>query len=80
MMWSPANQDERFLLDDFEPAYLSLSRSGAFGERVERALRELESCRACPRDCGCNRIEDRTGACHTGRRSFRSFQSRQAGD
>ena len=62
--------DERFLLDEFEPAYLSLSRSGAFGERVERALRELESCRACPRDCGCNRIEDRTGACHTGRHAI----------
>jgi len=63
-------EDDRFLLDDFEPAYLSLSRSGAFGERVEKALRELESCRACPRDCGCNRIEDRTGACHTGRHAI----------
>ncbi len=62
--------DERFLLDDFEPAYRSLSRSGGFGERVEKALRELTSCRACPRDCDCNRLEGRTGACHTGRHAI----------
>ena len=28
---------------------------------------ELENCRACPRDCGFNRLQDETRACHTGR-------------
>lgn len=35
--------------------------------RVERALATLEDCRACPRDCGVNRLEDKYSACKTGR-------------
>jgi putative pyruvate formate lyase activating enzyme len=34
---------------------------------VAAALRELEDCRACPRNCRCNRLENETRACHTGR-------------
>jgi putative pyruvate formate lyase activating enzyme len=65
-----ARREEHFLLDDFEPAYLRLHREGGFPARVEAALRELESCRACPRDCGCDRLQGRTGTCHTGRHAI----------
>ena len=50
----------------FQPAYLSLDRA-ALRARVQRALDELADCRACPRDCGVNRLEDRWSACKTGR-------------
>jgi putative pyruvate formate lyase activating enzyme len=48
------------------PAYLGLS-SAELRCRVERALAELADCRACPRYCGVNRLEDRWSACKTGR-------------
>ncbi len=35
--------------------------------RAERALATLADCRACPRDCGVNRLEDKWAACKTGR-------------
>ena len=62
-----ARSEERFLVGEFEPAYLRLLEGGGFPARVEAALRELESCKACPRDCGCNRLVGKTGTCHTGR-------------
>jgi putative pyruvate formate lyase activating enzyme len=51
---------------DFCPAYLKLS-AGQLQEKVARALDELRDCRACPRDCGVNRLEDKWAACKTGR-------------
>jgi putative pyruvate formate lyase activating enzyme len=48
------------------PAYTYLSRS-KLTDRVERALASLADCRACPRDCGVNRLEDKWAACKTGR-------------
>jgi putative pyruvate formate lyase activating enzyme len=61
--------DRRFVLDEheFEPAYLALHRRGELPERAAAALRELEDCRACPRNCRCNRLNNETRACHTGR-------------
>jgi putative pyruvate formate lyase activating enzyme len=59
--------DPRFLVTDFEPAYLSLARRGELARRVEAALTELADCRACPRNCGVDRLADETAACHTGR-------------
>jgi putative pyruvate formate lyase activating enzyme len=53
-----------------EPAYLETHRSGRLGAKVEAALRELEECRACPRNCGIDRLAGRTAACHTGRHAF----------
>ena len=50
----------------FRPAYLALSKD-ELNLRVERALAALADCRACPRDCGVNRLEDRWAACKTGR-------------
>ena len=50
-----------------EPSYLALLREGRLAERVALALEELRDCRACPRDCRCNRLLDEKRACHTGR-------------
>jgi putative pyruvate formate lyase activating enzyme len=50
----------------FRPSYLSLSRAG-LDARAARAIAALADCRACPRDCGVNRLEDRWAACKTGR-------------
>ena len=69
MRSSAVRPDSRFVIDDFEPAYLSLHRSGGMAARVAAALAELESCRVCPRDCDVNRLEDEQALCHTGRRA-----------
>jgi putative pyruvate formate lyase activating enzyme len=50
----------------FAPAYLRLDRS-ELRLRAERAVAALADCRACPRDCGVNRLEDKWAACKTGR-------------
>lgn len=49
-----------------EPAYLSMS-AGELRRRAEMARDTLADCRACPRDCGVNRLEDKWAACKTGR-------------
>jgi putative pyruvate formate lyase activating enzyme len=51
---------------DFRPAYTRLSRA-ELEQRVERALAELADCRACPRDCGVDRLAGKWAACKTGR-------------
>jgi putative pyruvate formate lyase activating enzyme len=58
--------DPAFVIVDFEPCYRRLAR-GELAAKVEAAGRELTDCRACPRDCGVNRIEGETGTCNTGR-------------
>jgi putative pyruvate formate lyase activating enzyme len=59
----------RFLISskDFEPAYLALHRSGELKERAKEAVESLIECRVCPRDCGIDRMADKTAACKTGR-------------
>jgi len=52
---------------DFEPAYLALHRSGELRRRAQQAVQSLADCRVCPRNCGVNRLADRTAACKTGR-------------
>ena len=63
-------QIPEFILHDFEPAYMQLYRRGELGERVELALRELEDCCACPRDCHVNRLLDEKRVCNTGRHAI----------
>ncbi len=48
------------------PSYLALAPA-ELKARVQRALRELGDCRACPRDCGVDRIAGKWAACKTGR-------------
>ncbi len=51
----------------FEPAYLETFRAGRLAGKVERAREELAACKACPRNCGVDRMAGRTAACYTGR-------------
>jgi len=38
--------------------------------RAEQAIASLADWRACPRDCGVNRLEDKWAACKTGRQAL----------
>lgn len=59
--------DPRFVVTDFEPAYLATERNGGLKARVRAALAELADCCACPRNCHVNRLEDQRRVCNTGR-------------
>jgi putative pyruvate formate lyase activating enzyme len=54
------------VVEDFEPCYRRLT-AAELAAKVESAHRELVDCRACPRDCGVNRMQDGLGTCNTGR-------------
>jgi putative pyruvate formate lyase activating enzyme len=64
-----ASTHSKFFLSsqDFEPAYLRLYRTGELQKRARDAIETLASCRVCPRDCGVDRLADKTAACKTGR-------------
>jgi putative pyruvate formate lyase activating enzyme len=49
-----------------EASYLSLGLP-ELRRRAERAIASLADCRACPRDCGVDRLHDAWSACKTGR-------------
>jgi putative pyruvate formate lyase activating enzyme len=51
---------------NFTPSYLRLGLDELRARSAE-ALDGLASCKACPRDCEVNRLEDRWSACKTGR-------------
>ena len=59
-----------FVLEGFEAAYLRVLRDGGLADRTAAALLELRDCRACPRNCGVNRLEGKTRVCHTGRHAI----------
>ncbi len=61
--------EEAFLIprDSFEPAYLSLFRSGELRRRSDQAIADLAECRVCPRECGIDRLNNETAVCHNGR-------------
>jgi putative pyruvate formate lyase activating enzyme len=52
---------------EFEPAYLSLCRSGDLQPRATAAVKRLRHCLLCPRNCGVDRFANKTAACRTGR-------------
>jgi putative pyruvate formate lyase activating enzyme len=58
--------ESRFILEPFEPAYRALSDK-ELTARVQRGLAELEACRACPRNCQVDRMQNETRVCKTGR-------------
>jgi putative pyruvate formate lyase activating enzyme len=51
-----------------KPSYIALYRSGAFRERINKALGRLEHCDLCPRKCGVNRLGGEKGFCGAGRK------------
>jgi putative pyruvate formate lyase activating enzyme len=63
-------REERFLVTDLAPAYLSLGES-EIRRRAEEALGQLgaERCTVCPRLCKVNRLADEKGLCAIGRRA-----------
>jgi putative pyruvate formate lyase activating enzyme len=67
---SRVEPDPRFVIDDFEPAYLRVYRGGGLDERRRLAIAELEDCCACPRNCHVNRLENVAPVCHTGRHAI----------
>ena len=70
----------RHVPSEFEPAYLRLYQSGELERRVEQALRLLESCTACPRQCRVNRLADKFGVCRTGRYALVSSYGAHLGE
>ena len=65
-----AKPDPRFIIEDYEPCYLRLLRSGELKGRAVAALDELRDCCACPRNCHVNRLQNQTRICHTGRHAI----------
>ncbi len=49
---------------------MELFRSGELYRRSRQALRHLENCKVCPRDCEINRLEDEKAVCKTGRHAI----------
>ena len=64
---TPASKEYLIRSNTFEPAYLALHRQGKLLERAEKAVAGLAACYVCPRDCGVDRLADKTAACKTGR-------------
>ena len=62
MPWATTSKSQTF-----EPVYLRTYARGELAGRVERALKLLQSCTACPRNCRVNRLEDKFAVCKTGR-------------
>ncbi len=56
-----------FQVDRPVPAYLDAQVRQSLPDRIRRAHEDLLSCRACPRNCGVNRMAEETGVCATGR-------------
>lgn len=65
---------------NFEPAYLSLYRTGELRHRAEEALETLRACRHCPRKCGDDRLANEKGVCKTGRFACVSSYSAHFGE
>jgi len=48
------------------PSYLNAFKSGKLQQTAEELFLSLESCQICPRQCGINRLNKKTGFCKTG--------------
>jgi len=59
-------RDADFIIEPFEPAYRGLS-AAQLQARAAQAVAGLDACRACPRQCGVNRMAGEEGFCATGR-------------
>lgn len=54
-------------LENTEPSYLQLLRSGELPDRVQALEALLERCTVCPLDCGNNRLAGELARCYSGR-------------
>jgi len=48
---------------DWRPAYAALHASGELKRRGEALRETMRECRLCPRECGTNRLDGKTGFC-----------------
>ena len=55
------------MINQHEPSYLRLLRTGTLETRVAKLERLLEQCTVCPRDCLNDRIKNEIAACYSGR-------------
>ncbi len=49
--------------------YRDALENGTLKKKAEEAVRLLEACCLCPRQCGADRLKDKTGFCRTGRQA-----------
>ena len=66
----PVEPDPRYVLEDYEPVCLQTCHRGELEARVEAALKELEDCCVCPRNCHVNRLNEEKRVCNTGRHAI----------
>jgi putative pyruvate formate lyase activating enzyme len=66
----PLEPEPQYVLEDYEPVCLQTCRRGELEGRVEAALKELEDCCVCPRNCHVNRLNDEKRVCNTGRHAI----------
>ena len=52
-------------IENEEPGYVALYRSGELEHRAESLETRLSSCDICPRECGVNRLENELGFCRS---------------
>lgn len=76
-----ATTPDRFQVssEGFSAAYSRLT-AGELRRRADEALDLLRECRACPRECGVDRLEDRWAVCKTGRHAIVSSFSPHLGE
>ncbi len=53
-----------------KPSYIELFEKGELEKKVQKAIKLLENCKICPRECGVNRIKGEKGFCRTGRKAI----------
>jgi uncharacterized Fe-S radical SAM superfamily protein PflX len=56
-----STEADRFVVDRVEPASRQTLRDGTLDARVDAAVRLLEDCHVCPRNCGGNRLHEAAG-------------------
>jgi putative pyruvate formate lyase activating enzyme len=72
--------EDRIRVRDFQPAYLSLHRSGELACRAAAAIAGLAHCLVCPRDCGVDRLAGNMAVCKTGRHARVSSYGAHVGE
>lgn len=64
----------------FIPSYIDTFRKGELAGRIDAALKIIENCRLCPRECEVNRLNDEKGFCRTGRSAMVSSYNPHFGE
>jgi putative pyruvate formate lyase activating enzyme len=53
-------------MNDYEPGYIALYRSGELEKRAKALEARLAACDICPRECGADRLKGKLGHCNSG--------------